>query len=522
MPGSLRALALLFSVAACASIQGQNTSSAYEKALAYVRQGSFDRAVPLLEEIVRATPGSLKARDLLGISLSSLGRREEGNVQFRKALEIEPNFAPVLKNLALNELALGQYKDAGIHFEHALKNSPQDPALHFGLGEVDFALKEYAQAFNHYDQCGEMYLQDPQSTLRYAESAAKAKKPAAAVAALDQLKPQADSEVHFEAGILLAQAEQYQAAARHFQAAAASYPDPYAVGYNLVLTYQKAGEHARAIETGEQLLAHGYRKAELYNLLSQSYDREHRTKDAYDALRAAAEIEPRDENNYVDLVSLCVDHENYDLALEISDTGLHALPQSHRLRLERAVVLALKGSLEDAERECALAAKSSPQENLPVVVLALIRFQMNKIPEAVQMLRARHRLNHNDYLSGWFLGEALSRRGAEPGSPEEKEAVLDLEDAVRVNPNAGPALTLLGKFLVKRGDVDRAADAFERALKLDPDDIAAAYQLAFLCRKKGDTQRANELFAKVSQAKAEDRDQAAKKNLVRIIREESR
>jgi thioredoxin-like negative regulator of GroEL len=59
-------------------------------------------------------------------------------------------------------------------------------------------------------------------------------------------------------------------------------------------------------------------------------------------------------------------------------------------------------------------------------------------------------------------------------------------------------------------------------LKLDPDDIAAAYQLAFLCRKKGDTQRANELFAKVSQAKAEDPDQATKKNLVRIIREESR
>jgi thioredoxin-like negative regulator of GroEL len=76
--------------------------------------------------------------------------------------------------------------------------------------------------------------------------------------------------------------------------------------------------------------------------------------------------------------------------------------------------------------------------------------------------------------------------------------------------------------LVKRGDVDRATDAFERALKLDPGDIAAAYQLAFLCRKRGDTQRADELFAKVSQAKAEDRDQTAKKNLVRIIREEAR
>jgi cytochrome c-type biogenesis protein CcmH/NrfG len=138
------------------------------------------------------------------------------------------------------------------------------------------------------------------------------------------------------------------------------------------------------------------------------------------------------------------------------------------------------------------------------------------------MLRTHHQLNRNDYLSGWLLGEALSRQGAEPGSPEEKEAVGALEDAVRANPNAGPPLTLLGKFLVKRGDLDRAADAFERALKLDPEDTAAAYQLAFLCRKKGDTERANELFARVSKAKTEDADQTTRKNLVRIIREGSR
>jgi tetratricopeptide (TPR) repeat protein len=522
MRSPLRALALLFTATLfCASVQAQEPSSAYEKALAYVRQGNFDQAVPLLEEILRATPDSFRARDLLGIALSSVGRKEEGNVQFRKALEIAPNFAPVLKNLALNELSTGQYNDAEIHFQQALKTNPQDPALHFGLGEVDFALKEYAQAISHYDQCGELYLKDPQSTLRYAESALKAKKPAAAVAALDRLTPEVDAKVHFEAGLLLAQAEQYQAAARHFQTAAAGYPDPYVLGYNLVLTYQKASDNARAIETGEQLLARGYRKAELYNLLAQSYEPEKRTKDAYNALRSAAEIEPRDENNYVDLVSLCVDHENYDLALEISNTGLAAIPQSYRLRLERGMVLALKGRLEDAERECELAAKSSPQESLPVVVLALIRFQMNKVPEAIQMLRERHRLNQNDYLSSWFLGDTLSRQRPELGSTEEKEAVLALEDAVRVNPNAGPALTLLGKLLVNRGDLDRAASAFERALQVDPEDTAAAYQLAFLCRKKGDTQRANELFAKVSQAKTEDGDQTTKKNLVRIIREGS-
>jgi tetratricopeptide (TPR) repeat protein len=502
-------------------IQAQTASPPYETAATYVRQGQFDLAIPLIEQILAATPQNLKARNLLGIALSSVGRKEDANVQLRKALEIDPNFAPALKNLAVNELSLGQYKDAGTHFQQVLRTTPQDPVVHYGLAEVDYVRKDFAHAVKHYEQSGDLYLKDPQATLHYAESAVASKNTATAVAVLDKLGPDADARVQFAAGVLLAQAERYQGAARHFQLASPGYPDPYEVGFNLTLAYQKALDDAHAIETGQQLLAGGYRKAELYNVLSQAYVHANRIKEAYDALRAAIEIEPRDENNYIDLVSLCVTHENYDLGMEISDIGLKAIPDSYRLRLERGVVMAMKGRFEDAEHECELATQSARQASLPYAALALVRMQMNKLPEAIDVLRSRRRRNPNDYLADWFLAEAISRQGAAPGTPQEKEAVRALEDAVRANPNASQPRTLLGKFLAKRGEVDRAADAFERALKLDPDDTTAAYQLAFLCRKKGDLQRANELFAKVSKAKAEDRDQTTRRNLVKIIREGS-
>ena len=501
--------------------RAQTPATSYETAATYVRQGQFDRAIPLIEEILAATPKNLKARNLLGIALSSAGRTEDAKVQLLKALEIDPNFAPALKNLAMNELTLGQYKVAGAHFEQALKATPQDPVIHYGLAEADYALKDFARAVRHYEQSGGLYLKDPQATLRYAESSVAVKNAKAAEAALDQLAPDVDARVQFTAGVLLGQAELYRAAARHFQLAAPGYPDPYEVGFNLTLAYQKAGDDAQAIDTGQKLIASGYRKGELYSVLSQAYEHSNRIKEAYDALRAAIDIDPRDENNYIDLVSLCVTHDNYDLGMEISAIGLKALPNSYRLRLERGVVMAMKGQFEDAERECELAAKSAGQATLPFAALALVRMQMNKLPEAIEVLRSRRRLNPKDYLADWFLAEAISRQGAEPGTPQEKEAVRALEDAVRANPNAGQARTLLGKFLAKRGEVDRAADAFEHALKLDPEDTGAAYQLAFLCRKKGDLKRANELFAKVSKAKAEDRDQTARRNLVKIIREGS-
>lgn len=497
----------------------QTGPSPYQTAAGYVQKGEFERAIPLLLQLLSETPDDVKAHNLLAIAYSSAGRKEEASQEFRKVLKIQPGILPVMKNLAVNELSLGQFEDAGQHFEEVLKAAPRDPVANFGMGEVDYARKRYSDAVAHYQLSGELYLKDAQATLRFAQSCLQNRKPDDAVSALERMAPQADSPTHFEAGMLLARLEKYGLAAREFGAAREKYPDPYQAGYNLTLAYEKAGDHASAIATGEELVAGGYRKAELYNLLSQAYEHGDRTKDAYDALRAATQADPLDESNYVDLMVLCDTHQNYDLSLEISDIATRLIPQSRRVRLQRGVVMAMKGRFEDAEQEFLTASQLAGDSSLPVVALALVRMQMNHLPEAIGALRQRRQVNRQDYLVDWFLGEALSRDGASPGSAEESEAVAALEDAVRVKPNASAPRTLLGKFMVKRGQPDRAAESFETALQLDPDDTTAAYQLALLYRKKGNAQRAQELFDRVSRAKAEDHDQFTERNLVRILRE---
>src|SRR5262249_39110675 len=154
-----------------------------------------------------------------------------------------------------------------------------------------------------------------------------------------------------------------------------------------------------------------------------------------------------------------------------------------------------------------LAARAAPQVNLPYVSLALVQMQMNRLGDAIQLLRQRRTATPKDYLVNWFLAEALNRDGVSPGTPAEDEAVAALRQAVESNPKAEQARLLFGKFLLKRGDTDRAIEQLTRALELDPEDSAATYQLAQAYRKKGDTRRAAELFAKVSQEKAEAREQ---------------
>jgi tetratricopeptide (TPR) repeat protein len=512
-----RGLGLILAISA--SLSSQSSTPNYQAAIQLVQQGQFERGIPIILQILEASPSDLKARNLLGIALSGAGRKEEANVQFRKILEAQPGFMPVIKNLAVNELALGQLAEARGHFEQVLKASPQDPVAHFGMGELSFADQNFDKALAHYDASSDLYLKDPQATIRYARACVHENKTDAAATALGKMAPDADARAHFDAGVLLAGIEKYPEAAREFQAAQSGYPDPYQAGYNLTLAYEKSGDHARALQAGEATLAKGYRKAELYNLMAQAYEHTGRTQEAYQALRSATQVDPRDETNYVDLMALCLSHQNYELSLEISEIALRVLPKSYRIPLERGVVRAMQGNFEDAEQEFASASHLGGEANLPYVALALVRMQMNKLPEAVEVLRERRKANPEDYLPNWFLGEALNREGVLPGSPEEAEAVAALEQSIRLKSDRGAPRTLLGKFLSKRGDLAHAAQNFEAALKLDPEDTTAAYQLALVYRKQGDTKRAEELFEKVRKSKSEDNEQVTQRNLVQILRE---
>ena len=317
---------------------------------------------------------------------------------------------------------------------------------------------------------------------------------------------------------------QFKDAKAHFERAAVLVPDDAVVRFHLGQIYfreQRYREAAAQLELARNGFS-GREKAAVYNLLSRAYSQSGRVQEAYDALRTATQIDPREESNYLDLMLLCLEHENWDLSLEISAVALQNIPQAYKVRLQRGAVFALKGQLEDAESEFAAASKAAPKVNLPYVALALVQIEQKKFAEAAQGLRRRRMASPNDYLVNWILAEALIEDGAEPGSAAEKEAFLALENAARVNPGAAKPRALLAGLLVKRSESARAAREFEAALKLDPSDAGVAYQLAVLYQKTGNARRAEELFNQVAKARAEDPARPAPSSLVRIIREGSR
>ena len=413
------------------------------------------------------------------------GRAKEAIPVLQRRLAESPSDLKARNLLGIALMNVGRNAEARVELQKALAT---DPAFHAALKNLavdEMVLGQKAEARRHFEQLLKAVPDDPVA--------------------------------HTYLGEMAYAAASYSEALAHYQQLAKkSYPDPYRAGFNLVLVNVSAANYSAAIQLGE-LLIREHPTAELYNLVARGYEGAGRTQQAYDSLRSAIQIDPQDERNYIDLMSLCLTHENWDLSLEISEIAMRNVLRAYRVRLQRGAVFAMKGMLQNAESEFRESAQMAPESSLPIVALGLVKMDMKKPEEAAELLRARRALDSNDYLVNWMLAEALTEAGQ-----ESTEAIAALQDAVRLNRSTPGLHVLLGKLLLKRGERDRAMREFEAALKLKPDDNTAAYQLAMIYRQVGNLDRAEKLMSIAQKAASvPEAGLARRQELVKIIRQAS-
>lgn len=519
------ALALCLAPVAPRTAQAQGTSACetthYACALAAVEERQFSRAVELLEPHLAASPRDLRALNLMGIALTGAGRREAANQRFRAALAVDPRFYPALKNLAINDYDAGRVDAARRGFEGVLKHAPQDAVAHLYLAEIHYAAGRSQQALAHYERSGERHRLDARSTLHYGRALIGAGRTREAVAVLDRLPGDAGATL-FEAGVALGAAGAPAEAARFFAAARPGHADPFAAGYNEVLMRVEAGQPEAAIAAFRELEAAGLARGELLNLAARAYAAAGRVQEAYDALREAARLEPGAVENYVDLASLCIEHDNYDLGLEIAGIGLARRPDSWMLNVLRGVLLALSARMGEAEAAFEAAHRLAPGEPVPYAALGMAWMQTGQTQKAVEVLRAESG-RATDHVMPYIFAVALLRSGVEPASPGALEAVAALGASIRAREDFAPARAELGRLLFRRDELDAAIAELERAAALDPAETSALYTLAQAYRRKGEREKAQELMARVARQNARERgddgEGELRRAVLRIVRE---
>lgn len=502
MPIQPRKLLLLVAaIALCSTVtagaQGRPAESApgYSQAESLVRAHQWDQGLELLQPELKRNPRDLKAMNLAGLACTGKGDLRQANEYFRTALKIDPAFVPSLKNLGINEFTLHELASAEKHLQAAVKLHPNDPVINLYLGEIAYAQHEFKKAAERLPQAGGFLSRDANLRAHLAVSQLQEGQTAAGLVTLDELDPSAlSAESQFAVGVALAQAESPDRAIPFFSSLHQRYPESYNTAFNLVLCYIGAKEYAQAISLVNQWIAAGHDTDELENALAEAYEGIHDTPHAIQALRHAIELNPENEDNYLDFANLCIDHRDFDNGLKVIGVGLQVRPNSYRLVFERGVLYAMEDRFDLAEQDFQLSAKLAPASNFGYVGMGVTYLETGNAGKAVALLRERLKQNPNDASLLYLLGEALMRGGAKAGEPQHAEAQAAFEKSVRLNPGLCLPHVAIGEMYIDEERFKDAVNQLEQARQIDPKEKSAYSHLAVAYRKLGDIENAKRVL----------------------------
>lgn len=96
----------------------------------------FNKAIEYFMKALSVEPGSLRTRLLLGQAFKASGDIERAYEEFEKILQIVPEFAPALVEIALLEQETGRLDQAGMFLNKALTSNPFHAEAAFRLGKI--------------------------------------------------------------------------------------------------------------------------------------------------------------------------------------------------------------------------------------------------------------------------------------------------------------------------------------------------------------------------------------------------
>lgn len=99
----------------------------------YTSDGQIQRADAALRETLRIRPTDPVVLDLIGATLSLMGKHEAANAFFVKANSSQANHPPFMQNLANNWVTLGDSGAAKALFKEIIALQPHSPQAHWGL-----------------------------------------------------------------------------------------------------------------------------------------------------------------------------------------------------------------------------------------------------------------------------------------------------------------------------------------------------------------------------------------------------
>ncbi len=446
-----------------------------------VKAGRLDEAIPAFKDGLRTDPQSTVLLNVIGATYSLKGDSEQAENYLLKCLQTDPGFVPARKNLAISYFDSGKYNLAVPEFEKLINATGESRSVAFlFLGIIAEKQGNFSKSASLLGESGEVAYQYPLALLSLAHSfleLGQAQKANGVLKSLDAMSGVTASE-HFKAGLLYSKEGQYQQALTELERAEKMDSRLPGLAYQRAVVLDQLGRSGEALQVLKDF-TRTKPDADSLNFLAALARKNDDLNLALQSLRQAALLAPEREVNYLDFSTICMDYENYPLALQAADVGLAHLPGSYRLQVQKGAILEKLGRFSEAEEIVQRASKLQDDNSVALLSLAIIQTHAGEVEAAISTLSSAIKKFPSNSQMHYYLGIAL-----EQTLEHDARAAEAFRESIRLNPSFADSYYHLAKLDLKT-DPKLAEENFRACLRLDPNHLSAEYSLGRLYVKSG-------------------------------------
>jgi tetratricopeptide (TPR) repeat protein len=406
-------------------------------ARAYLNKGVYDKAIPLLSDLVKQEPGWSDGPMLLAEAYAGAGRTKDAIAWLED--QNDPRLAPALGDFYEREQ---RWSDAAKAYERALQRSPRNAELKTRYASVLLKTGNRQDTEKARDVLTEVVTVRPDVQSLYLLSQAQRRMGDSRAAEASARRAIAQNSRnpwgHYALAEALEERREYQAVVNELAPIVAdlrSKPTENAFASTLLLphlgfAYQELGQHDKAIASFEE----------------------------------ARKLSPKDPAVSGYLIEANMAAKKYAAAADLARAAVADNPDDLRLLRLQAQALRHTGKADQSIAVLEDAVKKHADDPIAYVALAQLYSDLDRGPQAVKVLQDAQAKFPSDTSIVFELGATYDKQ------KRFADAEAAFKQLIAREPDNSAALNYLGYMLAERGErLDESVNLLQKALQIDPD-----------------------------------------------------
>lgn len=464
---SIRAHWAIF-IIACGSLvaQGQQSDSSVASIESLIRAQQYDEALHATKSELKETPANYRLWTLEGIIFSLKGSGPDAQAAFERALRIAPTYTPALKGEVQVLYPAGDQRAIPL-LEKIVKEEPSDKTAHEMLAVLEKKKGDCTASVAEFLLSGDGIGSHPDSLGAY--------------------------------GYCLAELKRFDKAIPVFQQLDRLLPDRTYPKYDLAVVLVEAKQYDAAIKLLDPLLTDNQEDPDILSLASEAYEAAGNTPKAVSLLRQAIVLSPTTADYYVAFAALCLDHESFQVGIDMINAGLERIHDDPSLYMSRGLLYAQLAQYDKADADFAKAEQFNSTRSLSLYAVDLTQLERNDPDQALIKVRAQLKAHPDNPLLNLLLAELLMNKSPAPESAVYREALKAALFAVKSKPDLVKGRDLLASMYMRSEQYSLAIEQCRLALQYAPADETAMYHLIISLRHSGHSDELQPLVKRLSE-----------------------